>query len=160
MKGRLINKQGEWFVQYLDNEGKTYLANFNQETKELPLHPNSVANLEDLEERLEINQLPDNVEVEFEIVGYIKPKFAGREDKTLKDYAKLIQPKSKEQIIEEYLINNTKNFGNVKQSKEETWDDIIKVYCNHVGINYKSMSEGDSEFWIWIKQNYFSPKKK
>ncbi len=146
MKGKLINKKGKWFVQYLEAQDAKYMCSQMTTVLELPLHPTNIAGVELMWEPEE-DVAYKNVEFEIDMcIGM--------------SYAKLIQPKSKEQIIEEYLINNTKNFGNVKQSKEETWDDIIKVYCNHVGINYKSMSEGDSEFWIWIKQNYFSPKKK
>jgi hypothetical protein len=146
MKGKLINKQGKWIVQYLEAQDAKYMCSQMTDVKELPLHPDSVANLEDLEERLELNQLPDNVEVEFEM-EYLLQLGGGA------THAKLIQPSkmTKESLGKEASAHYK------DEPKEETWYDIFSEYKRN-GTNWAS--KGDVTFLLWLKQNYFSPKKK
>ncbi len=153
MKGKLINKQGEWFVryipEYIHNPGDE-IFNCEPDKKELPLHPDtnpfgwSYAGGE---------------EIEFEIVDCnTNCSWCNNED-CMNKHAKLIQPKSKEQIIEEYLINNTKNFGNVKQSKEETWKDVLIA---HSAYRVEEMNAGRQPISLdkWLDIYYTSPIKK
>ena len=169
MKGKLKHKKGKWFVEYFVKHEFLDVHLDKTEIKELPLHPDKIYVESGSIIGIELN----NTEVEFEIVQYIKPKFGGREDKTLKDYAKLIQPKHIKidspipSKLKEYVENKIPNAkSKVEQAvleKEETWDDIINTYALTTGlipgftkpnfINRKMLIE-------WLKEHYFSPKKK
>lgn len=118
MKGKLLLKNKQWIVQYLEAQDAHYMCSQMTDVKELPLHPDDYA----IASLLSVKN-----GVEFDKVDTLGQVY----------YAKLIQPK--------------------QEKIEETWDDIFSEYKRN-GTNWAS--KGDATFLLWLKQNYFSPKKK
>lgn len=130
MKGTLIKKPEGWFVKYANFIG---MAGVNEiyDSKELPLHPDSLFHIVNLCKlfNIEFESVEfTNPNIEFEIVNFKKHMYDEGDD-----YAKLIQP---------------------KQEEESSWDDI-SLRFNH----YRS-AMGQLEIWEWLKQQYFPPKKR
>lgn len=153
MKGKLKHKEGKWFVEYFVKHEFLDVHLDKTEEKELPLHPDSLLS------PLTINNGLYGMEkdVEFEIIDIVEMKCC---------YAKLIQPNSKTPMLDSLAkaIREMPNkFEDDLKTKEETWDDIINTYALTTGlipgftkpnfINRKMLIE-------WLKEHYFSPKKK
>jgi hypothetical protein len=136
MKGKLINKQGKWIVQYLEAQDAKYMCSQMTTVLELPLHPTNIAGVELMWEPEE-DVAYKNVEFKIDMcIGM--------------SYAKLIQPSKS-------MYDLAAEQPDTEETKEETWDDIFALYFDPFT---KDPSVVITPLKDWLKQNYFSPKKK
>lgn len=173
MKGKLINKDQKWIVQYeeVDNTSFGIAAATGgaiiPSVKELPLHPDDAkdrtGNTSNKESNKMYELLFENEEVEFEIVEETLSNLDGDMRKNYK-FAKLIQSEEDYfKSVREGITQFTKQSGYSvyipedakKQEETTTWDDIFE----RLAIK----SNNFDEFWEEcekIKSEYIEPSRK
>lgn len=149
MKGKLINKEGKWFVRHFDNTPMSIKDEF-------PLHPDNITNHDEAFKAMGFKDR-DGEEVEFEIVEYCDNCMKNAPcdhivcnmyDKPT-EYARLI-PFDKE--IDCYCGHTTRcTCGPL--SEKELWENILNAYTfNH--------QEHRLPFIEWLQKYYNPPTKK
>lgn len=155
MKGKLINEDNKWFVQYKTGkfEGE-YLYG------QLPLHPDTFKGITEENQGeyfvkysgiLGNISIKDYADVEFEIVKEFKEnKLWGQKGTGVyTKYAKLIT--TKQGSFDEDGFAVTRVIDD-KQETTTSWDEIYE--------NFKKEWQDDVDLLHWLKENYHPPIKK